>query len=200
MARERHQHAVVHGRGLHGSDVRGVLPRATRVRRHYQGSIGGILQRRRSPCGLHPAKFVAFPDVVVFVVGRRRNHERKRVGREVVERAIVHGRQVEPVIGARKRIPLLFLAVVNHGVKTARKGDNHFVLVLEGMAPAELAAGNVVNPVTATKPERHLLLRFHDTQVPSFVEKLGKLDNLRLFFKNRHIIGLIYNFSASRTP
>src|SRR6185503_79514 len=91
-----------------------------------------------------PQILLVVPEVVFFVVALGRQRKANGSGREIIDLAPEHRRQMQAVVRAIEMETLLVFAVVNDDVKAAGHRDEKLMAFLQRMAGAVSSAGNVI--------------------------------------------------------
>lgn len=88
-----------------------------------------------------------------------------------------HVGDVNAEIGAIEGDCFSRLAVVEHNIKTAGKSDKKFLKLTVGMATANLATGDVIDPVCSLNDKRHMTSGFNEAQISAVVVDFGERDH-----------------------
>lgn len=109
-------------------------------------------------------------------------HQRNRPGREIIQFAPDHVRQVQSIIRAVQVVAYAGRPILEHHVKAAASGDNHLLKFFMRVACPLSAAGHIIQVIHALDVKGDVLPRLNGCQIAPAVVYLLEMNNLAIAY------------------
>jgi hypothetical protein len=116
-------------------------------------------------------------DIIVGCIGKGSQDQTNGVCREIFQMPPDHVRDVQAKVGPVEGNNLPLLAIIEGDIETSRQGNEEFLKLVVGMAPAHFSSGNIIDPVRSLNGKRHRTARFYEGEVPPLIRDFWKLND-----------------------